>query len=120
VSEARVSASSVSDSRRAVIFTICARTLRIRRVSASSCSCRSWIETCWETIVPSAERRVTASCTFATGIRSVSIALALSPVLTFAVRTCPPSDRVRSSASCAARETRSEPVTRTESVASIF
>ncbi len=63
--------------------------------------------TCCETIRPSPERPVMASCTLATGTRTVIDALPSSPVETDDETTWPPSERVRSRASWAALDTAS-------------
>ena len=114
---ARVSASSDSVASRAVMRAIWARSELSRRSRASRLACRSSIVTSCETMRPSAESRAIACCTFATGTRRVIVALPCSPVATDALTTCPPSERVRSSASCAARETSSGSATSTVRVA---
>ncbi len=81
-STASVCASSDSVSSRALMRAIWLRTLASRFVSSSSPAWRSSIVTCWDTMRPSPERPVIASCTLATGTRTVSDALPSSPVAT--------------------------------------
>ena len=80
VSVARCSAVRSGEASCAESRAIRVRSAVTRRASASICSWRSSICTCWATIVPSEESRVIASCTASVGTRRTSDALPSSAV----------------------------------------